>query len=63
MVFGEDAHSFVKDRGPENMAVLRQLALNLLKQDSSKGGLKAKRKCAAWDDGFRTQLLAPLAPH
>jgi hypothetical protein len=44
--------------GPENMVVLRQLALNLLKQDSSKG----KRKHAAWNDDFRTRLLKQLAP-
>lgn len=62
VVFGEDAHSYAKDHGPENMAVLRQLALNLLKQDSSKGSLKGKRKRAAWDDDFRAQLLTRLAP-
>lgn len=43
VVFGEDAHYYTKDHGPENMAVLRQLALNLLKQDTGKGSLKGKR--------------------
>lgn len=63
VVFGEDAHSYAKDHGPENMAVLRQFALNLLRHDSSKGSLKGKRKRAAWDDDFRAQLLARLVPH
>ena len=47
VVFGEDGHSYAKDHGPENMAVLRQLALNLLKLDPTKGSLKGKRKKAA----------------
>lgn len=62
VVFGEDAHCYAKDHGPENMAVLRQLALNLLRKDSSKGSLKSKRKRAAWNDDFRAQLLARLVP-
>ncbi len=61
VVFGEDSHRYAKDHGPENMAVLRQLALNLLKLNPSKGSLKGKRKKAAWDDTFRAALLAPLA--
>ena len=61
VVFGEDAHSYAKDHGPENMAVLRQFALNLLKRDPAKGTLKGKRKRAAWDDAFRAQLLSRLA--
>jgi predicted transposase YbfD/YdcC len=69
VVFGEDAHSYAADHGPENMtggnprgmAVLRQFALNLLRQDTSKGSLKGKRKRAAWNDNFRAQLLRRLA--
>ena len=52
VVFGEDAHNYAHRRGAENMAVLRQFALNLLRQDDSKGSLKAKRNKAAWDDEF-----------
>jgi predicted transposase YbfD/YdcC len=63
VVFGEDAHSYALDHGPENMAVLRQFALNLLRQDSSKGSLKGKRKRAAWNDDFRATLLAKLIHH
>lgn len=44
------------------MAVLRQLALNLLKQDRAEGSLKGKRKRAAWDDVYRASILKRLAP-
>lgn len=60
VVFGEDAHTYVKPRGVDNMSVLRQLALNLLSQDPSKGSLKGKRKRAAWDDDFRARILTAL---
>lgn len=60
VVFGEDAHSYALDHGPQNMAVLRQFALNLLKKDTSKGSLKGKRKRAAWNDEFRATLLQRL---
>lgn len=60
VIFGEDAHIYTDRRGAENMSVLRQFALNLLRQDPSKGSLKSKRKRAAWDDGFRARILKGL---
>jgi len=63
VVFGEDRHSYARNHGPENMAVMRQLALNLVKQDTSlKTSLKAKRKRAAWDEDFLSHLLAQFNP-
>lgn len=62
VLFDEDAHAYRDRFGPENMSVLRQLALNLLRQDDSKGSLKVKRKRAAWDDDFRTSVLIHLNP-
>lgn len=47
--------------GPENMVVLRQPALNLLEQGSSKGSLKGMCKRAAWNDDFCTQRFKQLA--
>jgi len=44
IAFREDENRVRKDYAPQNLAVLRHLALNLLKQDSSlKVGIKAKR--------------------
>ena len=62
VVFNEDQHDYAERRGAENMAVLRQFALNLLRQEQSKGSLKGKRKKAAWDDVFRAHILKGLLP-
>jgi hypothetical protein len=41
------------------MALLRQIALNLLGQDkSTKAGIKAKRKKTGWDDAYLLKILA-----
>ena len=42
-----------------NLAVVRHIAISLLKQDSSKGSLKRKRKRAGWNNDFLEQLLQP----
>lgn len=62
MVFNEDLHSFSKDSAPQNFNILRQLALNLIKLDSSKGSIKLKRKRAAWNLPFLQSLLLNLKP-
>ena len=63
VVFAEDQHGYAQRRGAENMSVLRQFAINLLRQDNTKGSLKGKRKKAAWDDDFRTCVLKGLLPN
>ena len=40
-----------------NLAVLRRIALNLVRADTSPSSLRAKRKRAAWDDSFMQQLV------
>lgn len=40
------------------MSILRRLALNLIRQDTSKGSLKMKRYKAGLDDNFLLQILA-----
>lgn len=58
MAFREDESRARKDHAAENFSVLRQLTLNLLKQDTSlKVGIKAKRKRAGWDHAYLTHLL------
>jgi predicted transposase YbfD/YdcC len=49
------------DHGPENIALLRRLALNLAKLEGSKGSMKGKLKKAGWDNDFLTRLLAQFA--
>jgi predicted transposase YbfD/YdcC len=58
VVFDEDACRIRKDHGPQNFAVLRHMALNLLPQEkTNKRGIKAKQKRAGWDNAFLTKLL------
>ena len=58
IAFGEDDSRIRKDHGPENMATLRHIALNLLKQDKSiKVGIKSKRKNAGWDERYLLKVL------
>lgn len=58
VVFAEDDSRIRKDHAPRNMSLLRRLALNLLRQDTSKGSLKMKRYRAGLDNHFLLQLLS-----
>jgi predicted transposase YbfD/YdcC len=55
--FGEDASRIRKGHAPQNMAVLRRSALNLVRQDPSRGSMRQKRKRAGWDDRYREEIL------
>jgi predicted transposase YbfD/YdcC len=61
IAFREDDSRIRKDHGPENFAILRHIALNLLKQDTSvKAGIKARRLKAGWDEAYLLKLLSAL---
>lgn len=60
VTFREDEARIRKENSPQNFAVLRHIALNILKQDGSKGSLKQKRYRAALDDEFLLQLLTQI---
>lgn len=62
VAFNEDDHTLSKGYAPQNFNILRQLALNLIKLDPSKGSIKIKRKRAAWNLDFLRQLLSNLDP-
>lgn len=57
VTFREDDSRIRCGNSPQNMAVLRRLALNILKTDPSKGSLRQKRYHAALDDTFLRKLL------
>ena len=58
IAFREDESRVRKEHGPENLTVLRQIALNLLKQDkTTKLGTQNKRLKAAWDQDYLLALL------
>ena len=62
VVFNEDASRIRKDHAPRNISVLRRLALNLLRQEPSKGSLTMKRYRAGLDDQFMLQILSASMP-
>ncbi len=58
VVFREDESRIRRDHGAQNMAILRKLALNLLRKDETKRlSLRMKRKRAGWDDAFLAQVI------
>ena len=58
VTFSEDDSRIRKDHAPRNMTVLKRLALNLLRQDNSKGSLKMKRYQAGLNNNFLLQILS-----
>ena len=61
--FREDESRIRTDHGPENLALLRKVAMNLAKSDRTrKKGIQAKRKRAAWDDAYLITLLQAGLP-
>jgi len=59
VALNEDHCRVRKDQAPENFAVLRHIALNLLKQEkTAKGGIHAKQLQAAWNDDYLFKILA-----
>ncbi|MGH7103090.1 MAG: transposase, partial [Acetobacteraceae bacterium] len=46
--------------GPPNLAVLRHMALNLVRRETSKGSLPKKLRRAAWSDRFLARVLAQV---
>jgi predicted transposase YbfD/YdcC len=58
VAFQEDQSRGRRDHAAENCAVLRPLALSLLRQESTcSNGIKVKRLKAAWDDNYLTRVL------
>ena len=56
--FDEDACRIRKDKGAQTFAVLRHIALNLLRRERHhKRGIKARRKRAGWDRAYLLQVL------
>ena len=59
VAFAEDASRIRKEHAPENLSLVRHVALNLLRQETSlKIGIKAKRLKAGWDNDYLSHVLA-----
>ncbi|WP_058513440.1 hypothetical protein [Legionella santicrucis] len=58
MSFNDDYARARIGNNAENFAVLRRIALNLLKKDGSrKASIKGKRKIGGWDNSFLKNSL------
>jgi predicted transposase YbfD/YdcC len=60
VAFEEDAARSRKDNAPQNLALLRKLALNMLRSHPEKGSIKGKIKRAAWNDAFLLSVLGHM---
>lgn len=58
--FGEDADRARKDNAPENIAVLRRLALNIARYHPAAMSMRLKLKRAGWDDTFLLGLISHM---
>ncbi len=58
VVFNEDQSRNRKDNCPDNLALLRKLALNLARLEPSKGSMRGKLKRAGWDNNYLATLLS-----
>jgi predicted transposase YbfD/YdcC len=64
--FGEDGCRIRKDKGPENMTILRKMALTVARSDTeTKGSIIGRRKRTAWSNEYlnacsSTPALPPL---
>jgi len=57
--FREDECRIRKDNAPENFAVLRHIALNMIKKETSlKTSIRCKRLRAGWDNDYLLKVLA-----
>jgi predicted transposase YbfD/YdcC len=58
VAFREDESRARKDHSAENLATIRHIAMNLLKQDTSaKVGVKGRRLMAGWDERYLFRVL------
>ena len=58
VVFHEDQSRNRKDHCPDNLALLRKLALNLARLEPSKGSMRGKLKRAGWDNDYLVKILS-----
>ena len=60
VTFDEDRARNRRDNGPENLAILRRLTLNLLNKARPKMSAARKRKRAGWSDAFARTIIGQM---
>jgi predicted transposase YbfD/YdcC len=58
--FDEDRRTNRKDHGPENLAILRKLALNILRTARPDISIRRKRKRSGWSDEFARTIIGQM---
>ena len=61
VVFRDDLARLRTDHGPANMAVVRHMAVNLLRQTTPSISLKNRRKRAGWNTDYLATLIRQMA--
>ena len=61
VTFREDESRIRRGHGAENFSTLRQVAINLLKRESSNISMRKKRIRAGFNDTFREQVIKAAA--
>ena len=61
VVFHDDLMRLRTDNGPQNMATIKHMAMNLLSSASGKDSLKVRRKTAGWDHRYLKALITRTA--
>lgn len=61
VIFREDDCRARTGHCAENLSLLRKLALNALKRETSKDSVRGKRLQAGWDNGYLASLLGLVA--
>lgn len=60
VTFDEDRARNRKDHGPENLAILRKLALNVLRRARPNISIRRKRKRSGWSDAFARSVIGQM---
>jgi predicted transposase YbfD/YdcC len=55
--FKDELSRYRTGHGAKNMAIIRRVALGLVRADKSKGRVKTRRKTASWSPDFLLQIL------
>ena len=57
VTMNEDRARNRKEKGPENLAIVRRVALNLARAEKSKGAMRGRFKKAGWHEPFMLDLI------
>jgi predicted transposase YbfD/YdcC len=60
VVFDEDGCRTRKDNAPENLAIMRRFAFNIIRAHPARISMRQKVKRAGWDDAYLLDLLSHM---